>query len=62
MHQLVVLNNIGFRTDWIGQRNHLLHRTPVFCFESHTHDIIPTLLYVRRPSQESPHLRLYWNS
>jgi len=39
MHQLIVLNHIGFRTDWNVQRNHLLHRTPVFCLESHTHDI-----------------------
>jgi len=62
MHQLVVLNHIGLRTDWIVQRNHLLHRTPVFCCESHTHDSMPNLLYVPRPPQQSPHLRLYCNS
>jgi len=44
MHQLVVLNHIGFRTDWILQRNHSLHRTPVFCFESHENDIMLNLL------------------
>jgi len=44
MHQLVVLNHIGFRTDWIVQRNDLLHRTPVLCFEGHTHGIMPNSL------------------
>jgi len=35
MHQLIVLNHIGVTTDTIVQINHLLHYTPVFCFEGH---------------------------
>jgi len=38
-YQLIVLNNIGFTNDTIVQINHLLHRKPVFRFESHANHI-----------------------
>jgi len=65
MHQLIVLNHLGFTTDTIVQINHLLHRTPVFRFESHANHTLCWLCstcVLRWPSQQSPHLRLFCNS
>jgi len=61
MHQLIALNHIGFTTDTIVQANHVLQRThtPVFRFESHTNH---RLCVLRWPSQQSPHLLLYFTA
>ena len=64
MHQLIVLNHIGFTTDTIVQVNHLIHRTrtPVFRFESHTVHILCCTFVLRWPSQQRLHLQLYSSS
>jgi len=61
MHQLIVLNHIGFPTDTIVQATHVLQRsrTPVFRFESHANH---RLCVLRCPLQQSAHLLLYFTA
>ena len=59
MHQIIVLNHIGFANDTIVQINDLPHRMTVFRFENHANPILFWLCCTHVlcwPSQQSPHL------